>query len=100
MVVQSAGLTDDAGSHDGFRKIKSAELSEPSLVNQNPTLLKHFLSQVSINLNDSCYKLRLKFLSLLINLQPSWGRAMYMSNFRFIYVKNTGPALEISTKGK
>lgn len=32
MVVQSAGLTDDVGSHDGFRIIKSAELLEPSLV--------------------------------------------------------------------
>lgn len=48
MVVQSVGLTDDVGSHDGFRKIKSAELLEPSLVNQNPLHLKLLFYLLSI----------------------------------------------------
>lgn len=39
--LQSEGLTDDVGSHVGFRKIKSAELLEPSLVKQNSILPIH-----------------------------------------------------------
>lgn len=70
MVVQSAGLTDDVGSHDGFRKIKSDELLEPSLESQNPILqhyyflsfdlYKCFLLQIKLQVPEYAYSLTTK----------------------------------------
>ena len=70
------------------------------IVETIPSEPKFNITNNQISLIASCYKLSCKFLSLLINLQPSWRRAMYMSNFRFINVKNTRPAIEKSQQTK